>query len=65
MAQPYRIKIERCPFCGAELEKKTIKSLPTGEDVIFCYIHPMADCVLSWFEVFPKEIHLWNRRTEK
>ena len=62
MAQQ-KIKPKKCPFCGAELEEKKLDLF--GGNVTFCYIHPIADCVLSFFEVLPKEIHLWNRRKEE
>lgn len=56
-------EIKSCPFCGAMLEEKSIELF--GQNVTFCYIHPTADCVLSLFSFHSKEIHLWNRRTEK
>ena len=58
-----RDKIKTCPFCGATLEEKNIELY--GRIVTYCYIHPTANCILSLFSFHPREIHLWNRRTEK
>ena len=59
---PGKRKIKPCPFCGSCLEKETITDYANGDEVVIGYVHPMADCILSGFEVFEREIYQWNRR---
>lgn len=61
---PVRRRTKPCPFCGNYLEEKRITDFTNGVEVIVEYVHPMADCILSGYEVFEKEVYQWNRRAE-
>lgn len=49
---PVRRRTKPCPFCGNYLEEKRITDFTNGVEVIVEYVHPMADCILSGYEVF-------------
>lgn len=53
---------KECPFCGAKLDPLIMKDYVHGGELLFAYIHPTEECILSGFKIYLREVEMWNQR---
>ena len=52
-----------CPFCGVALKYNEHRAIASKEHPLMqYYLHERTRCILDWYEVYPEDIPLWNRR---